>query len=91
MCALPIVMFDAIPGPERRNAARFLESSAGVLTNGPREAASTVLNLLRDASALHRMSSCAKRLARPDAAAAIVRLALDYNVPAQELARRMTA
>ena len=91
MCALPIVMFDAIPGPERRNAARFVESSAGVLTNGPRETASTVLNLLRDASALHRMSSCAKRLARPDAATAIAQLALDYNAPAQELARRMTA
>jgi len=91
MCALPVVMFDAIPGPERRNAARFVESSAGVLTKGPREAASTVLNLLREASALHRMSSCAKRLAHPDAAAAIAHLALDDNVPAQELARRMTA
>ena len=91
MCALPLVMFDAIPGPERRNAARFAEAGAGVLTNGARETAAAVLNLLGDKDSRRRMSACAKRLARPDATATIARLALDGTAFAEESARRMTA
>ncbi|HEX3558168.1 MAG TPA: glycosyltransferase [Pyrinomonadaceae bacterium] len=76
LCALPVVMFDAIPGPEQRNAARLAAAGAGVLTNGARETAAATLSLLRDEHMRRRMSACAARLARPEAASAIARLAL---------------
>lgn len=91
LCALPVVMFDAIPGPERRNAERLVENGAGVLTNNARDAASAVLTLLFDENTRRRMSACAERLACPDVAATIARLALEETLPAQEWARRMTA
>ncbi|HEV7373406.1 MAG TPA: glycosyltransferase [Pyrinomonadaceae bacterium] len=92
MCALPVVIFDSIPGPERRNAARLMEAGAGVLTNGAQETAQAVLSLLRDDSRRQRMSACAATLARPEAAAMIARLTLKESLPAHEdLPRRMTA
>ncbi|HEY0545508.1 MAG TPA: glycosyltransferase [Pyrinomonadaceae bacterium] len=90
-CALPLVMFDAIPGPERRNAARFAETGAGILTTGAQETASTVLSLLRDEHQRRRMSASARRLARPEAATAIALLALDTVTPARRVSRRTTA
>lgn len=91
MCALPVVMFDAIPGPEQRNAERVTASGAGILTNGPRQAAAAALTLLRDPKLRRRMSANAQRLARPDAAQRIARLALGETQPAQDTVRRMTA
>ena len=91
MSGLPVVMFDAIPGPERRNAARLTQTGAGVLANGARAAAAAVHTLLQDEGARRRMATNAKRSACPDAAAVIARLALDETLPAQESARRMTA
>jgi processive 1,2-diacylglycerol beta-glucosyltransferase len=91
LSGLPVVIFDAIPGPERRNAARLTETGAGVSTTGARETAVTVLSLLRDESARRRMSVRAKRLARPGAAATIARLALNESVPSEVAARRRTA
>jgi processive 1,2-diacylglycerol beta-glucosyltransferase len=76
MCALPIIVFDPIPGPERRNAARLKEAGAGVVTEGAKETALAVLALLRDEEGRRKMSSCAERLARPHAAAAIAKLAM---------------
>jgi processive 1,2-diacylglycerol beta-glucosyltransferase len=92
MCALPSVIFDAIPGPERRNAARLAEAGAGLLTSGVQEIALTTLYLLRDESKRQRMSACAEGLARPHAAVVIARLALSEPVTMrEESARRMTA
>lgn len=76
LCALPVVMFDAIPGPEQRNAARLAAAGAGVMPSGAQETAAATLSLLRDEHMRRRMSACAARLARPEAAAAIARLAL---------------
>jgi processive 1,2-diacylglycerol beta-glucosyltransferase len=95
LCGLPIVLFDAIPGPEQTNAARLTETGAGVLTSGARETALTVLTLLRDESARRRMALRAKVLARPNAAATIARLALNEVVLSEVVdevaARRKTA
>ena len=91
MCGLPVVMFDAIPGPEQRNAELITAAGAGVLTNGPRQAAAAALTLLRDPKLRRRMSANAGRLARPDAAQRIARLALGETQPAQDTVRRMTA
>jgi processive 1,2-diacylglycerol beta-glucosyltransferase len=92
MCALPSVIFDAIPGPERCNAARLAKAGAGLLTSGVQETALATLALLRDESKRQRMSACAEGLARPHAAAVIARLALSEPVSTrEESARRMTA
>jgi processive 1,2-diacylglycerol beta-glucosyltransferase len=92
MCALPSVIFDAIPGPERRNAARVAEAGAGLLTSGIQETALATLSLLRDENKRQRMSACAEGLARPHAAEIIARLALSGHVSMrEESARRMTA
>jgi len=91
MCGLPVVMFDAIPGPEQRNAELITAAGAGVLTNGPRQAAAAALTLLRDPKLRRRMSANAGHLARPDAAQRIARLALGETQPAQDTVRRMTA
>jgi processive 1,2-diacylglycerol beta-glucosyltransferase len=81
MCGLPVVMFDAIPGPEQRNAARFASSGAGLMTKNAREAAAAALALLADEQMRRRMSACAARLARPEATAMIARLALGDFTP----------
>ncbi|MEA2175569.1 MAG: processive 1,2-diacylglycerol beta-glucosyltransferase [Blastocatellia bacterium] len=91
LCALPLIMFDAIPGPERRNAARFARAGAGIMTSGAKETASAVLSLLQDEHLRRRMSASAARLARPDAATEIARLALDKPPTPQRVARRTTA
>jgi processive 1,2-diacylglycerol beta-glucosyltransferase len=80
-CALPVVMFGAIPGPEWRNAARFAEAGAGLSTESPCSAADAVLSLLADEHLRRRMSASAARLARPEATAEIARLALDPDAP----------
>ncbi len=92
LCRLPLVLFDAIPGPEQRNAERLAEAGAGIVTKSPLETAQAVVSLLRDESARRRISACAQRLARPNAAAEIVRLITSREDFAQPLmSRRMTA
>lgn len=91
LCALPVVMFDAIPGPEQRNAARLVAAGAGVMTRGTQETAASVVMLLRDEHLRRRMSACAARLARPDATATVARLALDGLTLEQRATRRTTA
>jgi processive 1,2-diacylglycerol beta-glucosyltransferase len=90
LSSLPCVMFDAIPGPELRNAARFAEAGAGVSTRGAEETAAATLSLLRDEHLRRRMSACAARLAPLDAAATVARLALGERATAQTLSRRTT-
>jgi processive 1,2-diacylglycerol beta-glucosyltransferase len=91
LSGLPVVIFDAIPGPEQRNAARLTETGAGISTGGARETAVTVLALLRDEGARRRMSIRARGLARPEAAATIAMLALNQAASSEVTARRKTA
>ena len=77
LCALPTVFFDAIPGPERRNAARLAEAGAAVIADTPEAAADAALSLLRDEEALRLMSERAGQISKPDAAADIARLVLN--------------
>jgi processive 1,2-diacylglycerol beta-glucosyltransferase len=91
LSALPVVMFDAIPGPEKRNAERLARFGAGIMTGGIQETITAVLALLRDERLRRWMSANAAALARPDAASVIARLALGGVEPAQRTARRTTA
>lgn len=89
--ALPLVLFDAIPGPERRNAQRVAEAGAGIWRNGAHLAADAAVQLLHNEETRQRMSAKATTLACPEAAAKISRLALGETVPMPELARSITA
>lgn len=77
VCGLPMVFFDAIPGPEESNAARFAANGAGVSTRGSDETATEVLRLLNDKNELREMAHNCRKLARPNAAAEIVGLILE--------------
>jgi processive 1,2-diacylglycerol beta-glucosyltransferase len=77
LSALPSVFFDAIHGPEQRNAARVAEAGAALIADSHEAAAVATLSLLRDERERRRMSERASKLSRPDAAAVIARLALD--------------
>lgn len=91
-CALPVIMYDGIPGPESLNAERFASVGAGVVTRDAGETAAAVENLLQDKHALTAMSLRAKRLARPDAATAIASLALSGGeATASKGRQKMTA
>lgn len=81
-CELPVVMFDAIPGPELRNAQRFVEAGAGVSTRGADETANAVLTLLGDENLRWHMARNSARLARPDAAYEIARLTINRTANA---------
>ena len=89
--ALPLVLFDAIPGPERRNAQRVAEAGAGIWKNGAHQVAEAAVQLLHNEETRQRMSAKAKTLACPEAAAKIARLALGQTAPIPRVARSMTA
>jgi len=91
VCSLPLVMFDAIPGPEQRNATRLVAAGAGVMTTNARDTASAALALLDDEQMRGRMSACAARHARPEASAMIAQFALAGLVPALAMVREATA
>lgn len=76
VCGLPIVFFDAIPGPEVSNAARFVDAGAGSQTTGSEETAVEILRLVNDKNALSAMVDHCRKLAHPKAAVDIVRLVL---------------
>jgi processive 1,2-diacylglycerol beta-glucosyltransferase len=76
-CQLPVVMFDAIPGPERRNAERLVEAGAGVSTDGTEQTVAAVMSLLRDERARYAMSFNAREIKPLAAAARIARRALN--------------
>lgn len=97
-CGLPIVLFDAIPGPELCNAQRFVEACAGLATHGTNETANAVFTLLSDEELRRRMAHSSMQLATPEAAKKIARLAIERTTNAAnnsashvEFARRRTA
>ncbi len=87
LCGLPIVTFDAIPGPEQRNATRLAEADAAVLTTSVEETADAVLSLLRDPSRRRMMSRKIEKVAQPDSAREIACLAMG-ETEAREMAVR---
>src|SRR5215831_3576775 len=87
VCGLPLVMFDAIPGPEERNAARLLAAGAGVMTSNASDTAAAALALLDDEQMRRRMSSCAAMHARPEASVLIAQYALAGLVPVGAMVR----
>ena len=76
-CKLPMIFFDAIPGPEETNARLFVDARVAIDTRAPAETASVVASLLRDKTKLREMGLEAAALARPDATEQIAKLAFE--------------
>jgi processive 1,2-diacylglycerol beta-glucosyltransferase len=73
---LPVVLFNAIPGPEEVNAARVVASGAGVSTAGGAATADAVVDLIAKPATLQRMQARSFRTAKPDAAPRIAEFAI---------------
>ncbi|HKC25230.1 MAG TPA: glycosyltransferase [Thermoanaerobaculia bacterium] len=73
--SLPMVIRDPIPGQEERNCDFVLEAGAGVRANGLASLRFKVAALLADRARLASMREAARRVARPEAAVEVVRLA----------------
>jgi processive 1,2-diacylglycerol beta-glucosyltransferase len=69
---LPMVIVNPIPGQETRNADYLLEHGAALKVNNTRLLGRRVGELLRDDARLQRLRAAAERIARPNAAQAIV-------------------
>jgi processive 1,2-diacylglycerol beta-glucosyltransferase len=78
-CHLPLVLFDAIPGPELSNVQRFAEAGACLSTKGPDETVAGVLYVLNDERARYAMSLKAREVAHTDAARMIASRALTIS------------
>jgi processive 1,2-diacylglycerol beta-glucosyltransferase len=79
-CGLPILVFDAPPGNERR-FCRLIEECwhTGYCVEGRGELAAQINRLLQDIEALEQLRSNARRHARPDAARTAAEAILDLN------------
>jgi processive 1,2-diacylglycerol beta-glucosyltransferase len=69
---LPLVLYHAIPGQERSNAQYLAQHGAAVIARRPSGVAAVVRRMLEHPDQVDAMRKAAKRLGRPQAAAAIV-------------------
>ena len=76
-CGLPMVLFDAIPGPEQHNAARVVAAGAALMTRGPEDTADAVISLLRQPERRRALAAGAAALAKREAADIVAGLALE--------------
>jgi len=84
---LPIVLSGALPGQEQPNVDYVVQAGAGVWAPTPRQAAATVHELLTSgAPRLAEMATCARGLARPDAARRVAEIV--WVVAGGELAQQ---
>ncbi|MDA8346794.1 MAG: glycosyltransferase [Thermaerobacter sp.] len=72
-CGLPMLIFRPIPGQEQVNAAFVSDADAGVWVRDPEDLGRTFRMFATDPQLRERLSQGARRLARPDAAAAIAK------------------
>lgn len=72
LAGLPLVLNAAVPGQEEGNVRLVVEGGAGEWAPGPARAAQTVARWTSvEQSGLDRKATCAKALARPDAASTV--------------------
>lgn len=73
---LPLVVFTPIPGQEARNARFLIKSGAAVQVDRLDQLAAEVQRLLRETGRRHQIQQRIRRLAKPEAAVALARMAL---------------
>ena len=75
-CRVPLVLFDAIPGPEEENAKIFVGANAAVKADGPEQAAAEILSLIVQPDRMEQMRRNIGEFAKSRSAAVIVERAL---------------
>lgn len=68
---LPLILHAPIPGPEFKNA-EYAVTHGAAISVGDRKISAVVEELLREPARLVEMKSCAKKIARPNAATEII-------------------
>ena len=91
LCGLPAVLFDPLPGPEQRNAARLASGGAALITREVEETVAAAISLLRDEQTRREMSLRARQLASPDAGTNIARIVLGNGYLPTQVAQTRTA
>ncbi len=71
-CAVPLILYHAIPGQEQSNAQYVAHHGAAIIANTPQEVARVALRMVDDPTECAAMRQAARALSRPDAASAIV-------------------
>lgn len=74
VCRAPMILFDAIPGPELRNAQKFTDDGAAISSKGSSATANAVIALLNDENRRAEMKRNLAKLAKPRATEEIVEL-----------------
>lgn len=74
-----MVIFNPIPGQESRNSDYLLESGAAIKINNIATLATKLTNLLEDPARLAALKANATRIAKPQAAFDVARIALNWN------------
>ena len=78
-CAVPVVVYDVLPGQEAGNLDYALSQAAVVHSPSPQDLASAVRELHADAARRSALAATGRRLVRPDAATRIVANILERN------------
>jgi len=91
LSGVPLVICDAIPGPEQANAARLLKAGAAIVTTGRQNTAVAVLSLLKDPETRRQMSLSIREMQAPTAATNVAAFALNKQELSPSMPRRMTA
>lgn len=73
----PMILFEAVPGQETRNAFVVAREGAGLVAESLEDAVSKIALLESDRAKLDTLQKAARRVARPRAARAVAELALD--------------
>jgi len=87
-CGLPLVVANAIPGQETRNATFLYESGAGISGENPYTLGPRVAQLLASPARLEAMKRAARALARPHAALDIATELARLAAPSPPATRR---
>lgn len=74
-----MVIFNPIPGQESRNSDYLLESGAAIKINNIATLATKLTNLLEDPARLTALKANATRIAKPQAAFDVAKIALNWN------------
>jgi processive 1,2-diacylglycerol beta-glucosyltransferase len=72
----PMIVFEAVPGQETRNASVLEKEGAGLVADSLEDAIAKVESLAKDPSKLEALRHAAQRMARPRAARHVAELAL---------------
>lgn len=78
VAAVPMIVYDYVPGQERGNIDHVRRTGIGEVTLSVNQTVRAVQRLLRDPKRLERMSECERNIARPQASRQIADLVIGF-------------